>query len=592
MATVQELDAQIAALQEQAANDDSRYGGTRIRKQIAALNAQRYNLTASDAELNAKVAAIRQEASMDDSKGGNALLKSAAPLIAEQKRREATATLANPAATPAQIWAARQVVSPSTVGATRQISDDQPELINPADADKLALADAHAYQNTPQWQAVVNAYNTGQQVPDEFVPLLNRLNSYYTDGAAAPGNLAPTTAGEALRQWGIDAQPGGFEKFMNTAIPIATMFIPGINIVSAGAIAGATSAGLQGGSLGDIIKGGVTGGALAYGGQQLFGAAGSTGTATTGTAEAALVNAGYTNAQIATIAANTTPEVMATLASNVTPMTGGAFVGTNGVSMITGSGNVVVDGALNSAMSSITKNAAVNVLTGNDPFANAGNAALGGAAFGGVSAAIPDNLNITGNALVDSSLSGTVNSALPAGAAALATGGDVGNALVGGGLIGAGKPLVTAGVNLIAPENEVPRINSALTSTAKGALVGGVSSGVGGGDITSGMVVGGLGGLGGNLAGQAVDYLSNGSMGTGTFGNTLAQTAGTVAGQVIGNDLAPSNTPLPAASPVYTNFVQPGTMSTVDSMLNPNYSGGLINNYQSLAVQRANQARI
>lgn len=583
---------------------------------MAALNAQRYNLTASDAELNARIAAAQQAAENDDSRyGGRNTLKAITPLVAEQNRRAATATLADPSATPAQIWAARQVVTPSTIGATRAISDDQPELINSADAQALALANAHAAQNTPQWQAAVNAYNTGQIVPAEFVPLLNRLNAYYQQGQAAPGNLAPTTAGEAIRQWGIDAQPSGLGGILGIVGSVAAIALApatgGASLAMYGAVGGAVGAAIGGG---DPIKGALGGALLGFGagalgvggaaaaettsvaaateGIAVSGAGVATGAPTLGSLSLtdAAINAGLTNT-IGSTGLATTAAVDAGIAAagTVTPF-GGAIVGTNGVLGTTG--NAIIDGAANSAMSSVTKNAAVNVLTGNDPFANAGNAALGGAAFGGVGAAIPDNLNLTGNSLVDSSLSGAANGALPAGAAALATGGDVGNALVGGGLIGAGTPLVNAGVNLIAPQDEVPRINSALTSTAQGALVGGVSAGVGGGDIINGMVVGGIGGLGGNLAGQAVDYLSNGSIGAGTFGNTLAQTAGTVVGQVIGNNLAPSGTPIPAASPVYTNFVQPGTMSNVDSMLNPNHAGGLINNYQSLAVRRANQSRI
>lgn len=286
--------------------------------------------------------------------------------------------------------------------------------------------------------------------------------------------------------------------------------------------------------------------------------------------------------------------------------TGGVFVGTGGTSLITGSGNSIVDGALNSALSNVTKNTAGNILTGNDPFDNTVNAALGGAAFGGVSSAIAANpITIAGSPLLSESINGAMNAGLSSGAAAAVTGGDVGNAVIGGGLIGAGMPIVKAGVESIAPmateavnaivpdainpNIQQSTVSNVLGSTAQGALVGGVSAGVNNGDIANGAIVGGLGGLGGSLAGQTVDSLFG--MGAGTVGNTIAQDIGKTAGQVIGNEIAPVNTPIqPAVDPVY-NAIPLGTMSGVGSIINPSYAGGLINNYQSLASQRANAMR-
>lgn len=331
MATVQELDAQIAALQDGIDNWTSNRPPTSLRKQMAALQGQR-----------------------------NALA--------------ATALLANPAATPAQIWAARQVVSPvttpqpeadggrGTMARAKQLAAANAGSIVVSD-EQQALANAHAAQNTPQWQAVVNAYNTGQQVPDEFVPLLNRLNSYFQQGQAAPGNLTPDLATSALRQWGIDAQPGGFEKFMNIAAPLAlgalTGGIGGIGAIggltgagaaaAGGAVAGATRAGMQGGGLGDIAKGAITGGALAYGGGMLADYAGL------GSAAADATNAGMSTAELT--AADTYMQSMAAQGATIPGVTAsqgalaaqGMIDAATAANTATGMANLTMPGIQNAA---------------------------------------------------------------------------------------------------------------------------------------------------------------------------------------------------------------------------------------------------
>lgn len=182
------------------------------------------------------------------------------------KLSEARAILANPQATPEQKFAARVALRP-----VEYVPDDAV----PEQTPEVAMAMANAAGNTPEWQAVVNAYNTGGEIPDNYIPLLDQMNQYYQQGQAAPGNLKPEVANQALTQWGVDTTPGGLDKFMQMALPIAAGILTGgagfgaLGLTAGGAVAGATSAGMKGGSLGDIVKGGVTGGALAYGAGQL-----------------------------------------------------------------------------------------------------------------------------------------------------------------------------------------------------------------------------------------------------------------------------------------------------------------------------------
>lgn len=180
------------------------------------------------------------------------------------KERNALTTLSSPTATPAQIWQARNIISPPKIS-TESDGDSVAQ-------DILAIANANAIQNTPEWQAVVIAYNTGNVVPEAYRPLLNRLNGYFTDGAAAPGNLLPEVAGQALSQWARDAAPGGFDRVMNIASSLVLTYAFTVAGMPAWAAA-ATSSGVQtlgtGGSLGDAVKNAAMSGAFAWGGQQL-----------------------------------------------------------------------------------------------------------------------------------------------------------------------------------------------------------------------------------------------------------------------------------------------------------------------------------
>lgn len=262
----------------------------------------------------------------------------------------------------------------------------------------------------------------------------------------------------------------------------------------------------------------------------------------------------------------------ATAVSAAVP-TGGMFVGSSGA--LGGTGNAIIDGALNSAVSGAGRGVITSTLQGGDPLEGAVNGALSGAAFGGVSAALP-TVTIPDSPLLTQAANGALQGSLGSGAAASVTGGDVENAMISGGLKGASMPVVTSLIK-----------SPTLQATAKGALDGGINAGVNGGDILNGAVTGGMGGLGGSALSSWAGFDN------GTIGNAFTTALGTVAGQVVGNEIAPADVPIPAAQPTANipDAPTPGTMDSVGSLINPYYTGGLINNYQSLAVGRANQAR-
>lgn len=93
-------------------------------------------------------------------------------------------------------------------------------------------ARAQARQNSPSWQQAVAEYNsTGSSSSyPEFNTLFKQLNNYYTDGAAAPGNLSPVTAAQALGQWEVDSQDSGFDKLMFKVAPLAAIAAGGYGL--------------------------------------------------------------------------------------------------------------------------------------------------------------------------------------------------------------------------------------------------------------------------------------------------------------------------------------------------------------------------
>ena len=81
-----------------------------------------------------------------------------------------------------------------------------------------------ALANSPAWQKAVAEYNAGIPRSDpKFDKVLNKLNTYYTDGAAAPGRLFPELAAQAIGQWKVDAAPSAFNKLGMKIAPLAAL---------------------------------------------------------------------------------------------------------------------------------------------------------------------------------------------------------------------------------------------------------------------------------------------------------------------------------------------------------------------------------
>jgi len=125
----------------------------------------------------------------------------------------------------------------------------------------------------------------------------------------------------------------------------------------------------------------------------------------------------------------------------------------------------------------------------------------------------------TGNAIADAALNGAVRG----GVTSALTGGDIGNGLISGGLSG--------GISSALPSTG----SMVLDNAARGAVSGGVGAAVNGGDILTGAAAGGAAGGVGTLVRDAV--------GTNLGGNTLANAAaggaaGAVGSAIAGGDVA------------------------------------------------------
>lgn len=525
------------------------------------------------------------------------------------KKEVAQGVIDDPKSTPSQVWAARQIANPSMLG------ED--------DGAILQAAEAHAYQNTPQWQAAVTAYNTGQPVPEAFVPLLNRMNGYFGLGEAAPGALQPEIARPALTQWEVDAQPGGLEKFMESAIPLiigGALLAIGIPAVfgtagTAGTVAGATAA-----DMGLMSAAAMTPEAYAAATAAGFGTAGTAasvglgtlagGTVGAPTAAATLTdtvvsgalnpatagNVGLVSGLETTAAGVTSGAIEAGVVAAGNVPLGGIFVGTNGI--LGSTGNAIVDGAANSALGNATQNAVVAAVTGEDVGDAITRGVLGGAATGAFGGFTRGRGELFGRSTLGRSADSALNRSVGSGIYAAATGGDISDAMTVGAITGGAGPLITEGVNQFADFADIDsdsfRTRRFLTDAATGAVGGGANAIVTGENVLDSMGTGALTGLGGSLASEAVDFLFDTD--AGGVVDTLATTAGRVVGHEVGDEVF--NTGVTPTDHSTTDIIYnapaapaPGTMSRIGSIINPNYQGGLIDNYQSLAVQRANQAR-
>lgn len=145
------------------------------------------------------------------------------------------------------------------------------------DPNLHGLAAQHASVNSPEWQAALNAYNTGQAVPEEFRGYIQHLAEYYKQGQAAPGKLTTETAKQANAQWNQDSSDSPLSHFVDWATPALIGTVGGMALAGYGA---AGAAGAEGA------------GATAAGGGLTAEAAGST-AAMTPEAYAAATGAGY-----------------------------------------------------------------------------------------------------------------------------------------------------------------------------------------------------------------------------------------------------------------------------------------------------------
>jgi len=157
--------------------------------------------------------------------------------------------------------------------------------------------------------------------------------------------------------------------------------------------------------------------------------------------------------------------------------TGGALVGTQGI--ISGTGNAVVDAALNKGL----QGAITSAVTGQDPLKGG----LAGVLSGGFASVIPD----MGSAILNNAASGAIGG----GISAAVNGGDaVTGALAGGAAAGAGTA-----VKDILPASSV---GSTVSNAVAGGVAGGVGSAIAGGDVTTGIL---KGATSGGVAGAATD---------------------------------------------------------------------------------------
>lgn len=127
-----------------------------------------------------------------------------------------------------------------------------PDEFNTPGPGTYTNADPNAAPQTMDQALALWKAGDVQSINPDTRDLFNRLNSYYQQGQFAPGSnskdINTKTIRDAEAQWARDAQPGGLDKFMSMAIPVA--------------ILGATGLGVLGG-LGDVAAGAATEGATA-----------------------------------------------------------------------------------------------------------------------------------------------------------------------------------------------------------------------------------------------------------------------------------------------------------------------------------------
>lgn len=142
-------------------------------------------------------------------------------------------------------------------------------------------ASQHIQANSPQWQAALNAYNTGQPVPKEFRSTIQHLAAYHEQGQAAPGKLTTEMANASLAQWNVDAPASSaLSRFGEWAVPLGLT-------AAVGAAGGALLSGTGGTAAGAGAGGTAAAGSTAAMTPEAYAAGTAAGYGTTGTAASA-----------------------------------------------------------------------------------------------------------------------------------------------------------------------------------------------------------------------------------------------------------------------------------------------------------------
>ena len=395
-------------------------------------------------------------------------------------------------------------------------------------------ASQHIQANSPQWQAALNAYNTGQPVPKEFRSTIQHLAAYHEQGQAAPGKLTTEMANASLAQWNQDSSDSPLSHFVNWATP--ALLIAGVAMAAGGLLAGE--------------------GATAAGGGLTAEAAGTT-AAMTPEAYAAGTAAGYgTTGTAASVGLGTEAGL---IMSESAPVLSAETLGTT---------ETVGEGGQLLASSEPIMSDAAPTLSASTTGTTMPLTPVEGYTAGTSSTNMPLN-TVEGYTAEGATTTTPVTQQVVASTPPVTT---------GGGFVG------TGGDSLL-PGTGYAFADTVLNNAGAGATTGGIIGGLTGNSVEEGMVQGAeFGALTGVVSGalNALGYSP------GSVGGTVAGTVGTVAVNEIMNNSTPQLEPV---NPEPTTT--PGTMSNFGSMINPNANlTGLIDDYQSRAVQRTNQARL
>jgi hypothetical protein len=127
-------------------------------------------------------------------------------------------------------------MSPTEWASNQQATEQANQLYTSA---KTAISN-----NTPEWQAALQAYNTGQPVDPKFQLLIQN----YADYGHPPGTLNAQTMSAQDAQWDKDNQPSMMSRFADVAAPllIAATGASALMGAGAGALSGSNVVALDG----------------------------------------------------------------------------------------------------------------------------------------------------------------------------------------------------------------------------------------------------------------------------------------------------------------------------------------------------------